>query len=75
MELYAHPLTEEVVADLGVKRHQIKKAGGVEEWLGLVAEEVNWLDMPTGSSFEGLIFQVQKELIPHITLRLQTHRS
>lgn len=75
MELYAHPLTEEVVADLGARRHQIKKAGGVEQWLGLVAEEVNWLDLPTGASVESLIFQLQKDLAPHITSRLQTHNS
>ena len=75
MEIYLHPLTEEVVADLGASQSRLKKTGGVAHWLTVATEEVNWLDTPSTLPIEEAIAQLHKRLLPEVSSRLQTHQS
>ncbi len=45
MEFFNHPITSELLADVGVARRRLRRGGSLSVWIDAVFDESNWLPL------------------------------
>ena len=72
MEVYPHPITGELWADIEVTRLGVQRAGSVAALLAAVCDNASWLESEQFAQLAASVSGFQQQLAADLTWRLRS---